>query len=316
MRLLFLVVGPLALLVVAAGGWFVAGRVLAPVEKLTRAMRSINVQNLSQRLPVGRGRDEISHLAETFNAMLARLEESFRKIKQFSGDASHELRTPLTILKGETEVALRWAKQPEEFRKIFESNMEEIDRMSRIIDDLLLLAKSEGGEKPLEIRELSLSDLLQALYMQGRSLAEANGIELVLRPEVTEEVRIRGDELRLRQVFLNLISNAVKYTPKGGRVEIVLSLAGDEAVVAVSDTGIGIPEEHLPHIFDRFYRIDKARNREDGGTGLGLAIVDSFVQAHEGRITIASTPGKGSTFTVYLPVRGPQDSRPDLNAGA
>jgi heavy metal sensor kinase len=316
MRLLFLVVGPLALLAVAAAGWLVAGRVLAPVEKLTRAMRSINVQNLSQRLPVGRGRDEISHLAETFNAMLARLEESFRKIKQFSGDASHELRTPLTILKGETEVALRWAKQPEEFRKIFESNMEEIDRMSRIIDDLLLLAKSEGGEKPLEIRELSLSDLLQALYMQGRSLAEANGIELVLRPEVTEEVRIRGDELRLRQVFLNLISNAVKYTPKGGRVEIVLSLAGDEAVVAVSDTGIGIPEEHLPHIFDRFYRIDKARNREDGGTGLGLAIVDSFVQAHEGRITIASTPGKGSTFTVYLPVRGPQDSRPDLNAGA
>lgn len=308
LRTLLLVFSPMALLLVAILGWFLAGRALAPVENLTRAMRRINVDSLSHRLPVRSSGDEISHLAETFNAMLGRLEESFRKIKQFSGDASHELRTPLTILKGETEVALRWAKNPEEFRKILASNMEEIDRMNRIIEDLLLLAKSEAGQKPLTIKEMSLSDLLQELYMQGRSLAQPKSIELVLNPNVTEEIRILGDEMRLRQVFLNLIANAVNYTPENGRVEISLSVADEEAVVKVSDTGIGIPPEHLPYIFDRFYRVDKARNREDGGTGLGLAIVESFVKAHGGRVEVDSVNGAGSAFTVYLPSRGPQNS--------
>lgn len=305
LRTLLLVFSPATLLLVAMLGWFLAGRSLAPVESLTRAMRRINVNNLSDRLPVPSCGDELSRLAETFNAMLGRLEESFRKIRQFSGDASHELRTPLTILKGETEVALRWAKTPEEFRNMLASGMEEIDRMSRIIDDLLLLAKSEGGEKPLTIKRMSLSDLLQELYLQGRSLAQPKSIELVLHPNVTEEIVILGDEMRLRQVFLNLIANAVKYTPDGGRVEISLSVAADEAIVKVSDTGIGIPAEHLPHIFDRFYRVDKARNREDGGTGLGLSIVDFFVKAHGGRVEVASTPGEGSAFTVYLPCNGP-----------
>jgi signal transduction histidine kinase len=191
---------------------------------------------------------------------------------------------------------------------MLESSMEEIDRMNRIIEDLLLLAKSEGGQKPLTIKEMSLSDLLQELYLQGRSLAQPKSIELVLNPNVTEEIRILGDEMRLRQVFLNLIANAVNYTPDGGRVEISLSVAGEEAIVRVADTGIGIPAEHLPYIFDRFYRADKARNREDGGTGLGLAIVDSFVKAHGGRVEVDSVPGKGSAFTVFLPSGGPQTS--------
>lgn len=308
LRTLLLVFSPMALLGVAILGWFLAGRTLAPVEDLTRAMRRINVDSLSHRLPVSTSGDELSRLAETFNAMLGRLEESFRKIKQFSGDASHELRTPLTILKGETEVALRWAKTPDEFRKLLVSSMEEIDRMNRIIEDLLLLAKSEGGQKPLTIKEMSLSDLLQELYLQGRSLSQPKSIELVLNPNVTEEIRILGDEMRLRQIFLNLIANAVNYTPEHGRIEISLSVTGEEAIVKIADTGIGIPAEHLPYIFDRFYRVDKARNREDGGTGLGLAIVDSFVKAHGGRVEVASIPGAGSAFTVYLPSRGPQSS--------
>lgn len=305
---LLLVFSPLAFVAVAILGWFLAGRTLAPVESLTRAMRRINVDNLSQRLPVRSSGDELARLADTFNAMLGRLEESFRKIKQFSGDASHELRTPLTILKGETEVALRWAKTPDEFRKMLMSGMEEIDRMSRVIEDLLLLAKSEGGEKPLTIKEMSLSDLLQELYLQGRSLAQPKAIELMLHPNVTEEIRILADKMRLRQVFLNLIANAVNYTPENGRVEISLSVDDekDEAIVKVSDTGIGIPAEHLPHIFDRFYRVDRARNREDGGTGLGLAIVDSFVKAHGGRVDVFSVTGEGSVFTVYLPRKGPR----------
>jgi signal transduction histidine kinase len=141
--------------------------------------------------------------------------------------------------------------------------------------------------------------------MQAKTLGEPKGIRPELKLDVTREIRIQGDELRLRQLFLNLIANAVKYTPEGGQLEIALATREDEAVVTVSDTGIGIPEEHLPHIFDRFYRIDKARNREDGGTGLGLAIVQSLAQAHDGRVNVTSTPGEGSTFTVYLPIQGP-----------
>ena len=305
LRLILLTFSPLAILILSFGGWFLAGRAISPMVRITRAVQRINAESLNQRLPVERPQDEIARLAETFNSMLARLEDSFRKIRQFSGDASHELRTPLTILRGETEVALRWAKSPEEFRKMLESNMEEIDRMGRIIENLLALAKSDAGEMPLEIKEVSLSDLLQELYLQGKTLGEPKGISVDLRADVTEEIHIHGDELRLRQVFLNLISNAVKYTPGGGRVEIGLAVKEADAVVTITDTGIGISEDHLAHIFDRFYRIDKARNRMDGGAGLGLSIVKWIVEAHDGRITVTSAPKQGSTFTVSLPLAGP-----------
>lgn len=309
LRSLLLLYSPAALIIVAACGWFLAGRALAPVNNITRAMRKVNAENLNRRLPVGKARDEISRLAETFNDMLANLEESFRKIRQFSGDASHELRTPLTILKGETEVALRWAKHPDEFRKMLESSMEEIDRMGRIIEDLLTLAKSETGAKSLVIKPFSLSDLLQGIYLQANTLGETKQIKTHLNLEVTEEIRLMGDELRLRQLFLNLIANAVNYTPEGGQVEITLGVVDGEAKVTVSDTGIGIPAEHLTHIFDRFYRVDKARNREDGGTGLGLAIVKSLAEAHDGRVEVSSVPGEGTSFTVFLPAQGPKEGR-------
>jgi len=276
------------------------------VNNITRAMRKVNANNLNRRLPVGKARDEISCLAETFNAVLANLEESFGKIRRFSGDASHELRTPLTILKGETEVALRWAKHPDEFRKMLESSMEEIDRMARIIEDLLTLAKSEAGSKSLVIKPFSLSDLLQGIYLHANLLGEAKKIKTHLKLDVTEEIRLMGDELRLRQLFLNLVANAVNYTPDGGQIVIALVMVDGEAKVTVSDTGIGIPAEHFSRIFDRFYRVDKARNREDGGTGLGLAIVKSLAKAHGGRIEVASVPGEGTSFTVFLPARGPK----------
>jgi heavy metal sensor kinase len=307
LRSLLLLSSPVALVLVSVCGWFLAGRALAPVNSITRAMRKVNANNLNRRLPVGKARDEISCLAETFNAVLANLEESFGKIRQFSGDASHELRTPLTILKGETEVALRWAKHPDEFRKMLESSMEEIDRMGRIIEDLLTLAKSEAGSKSLVIKPFSLSDLLQGIYLQANILGEAKKIKAHLELDVTEEIRLMGDELRLRQVFLNLVANAVNYTPDGGQIEIALAVVDGEAKVTVSDTGIGIPEEHLSRIFDRFYRVDKARNREDGGTGLGLAIVKSLAEAHGGRIEVASVPGEGTSFTVFLPAQGPKE---------
>jgi signal transduction histidine kinase len=237
--------------------------------------------------------------------MLERLESAFRQMRQFSGDASHELRTPLTILRGETEVTLRWAKNPDEFRDTLRSNLEEIDRMERIIENLLLLSKSDSGEMTLEVKQLSLSDLIQALYLHGRTLGEGKRIAVNLRVEVDEELHILGDELRLRQMFLNLISNGIKYTPEDGTLELAILREGAMARVDVTDTGIGIPQEAQPYIFDRFYRVDKARNRMDGGSGLGLSIVKSIALAHGGQINVTSFPGKGSTFTVLLPIAGP-----------
>lgn len=301
-HLFLLTFSPMALIVVSIGGWFMAHRALSPVTQIIRSAQSIGANNLSQRLPVKKNGDEISQLAETFNAMLARLEEEFRRTKQFSADASHELRTPLTILRGETEVALRWAKTTDEFREMLTSNMEEIDRMGRMIEDLLTLAKSDAGDMILATKEFSLTDMLGRLFLGGKTLAEPKGIDLGIT--AGGEIMIVGDELRLRQLFLNLISNAIKYSPAGSSVRIDMGEENGMVRVAISDTGIGIPEEHLPCIFDRFYRIDKARNREDGGTGLGLAIVKSIVEAHGGTINVSSELGKGSTFTVHLPQDG------------
>ncbi|MDT8423799.1 MAG: heavy metal sensor histidine kinase [Desulfuromonadales bacterium] len=304
LRLVLLTFSPLVLLGLSFGGWFLAGRALSPILRIAREAGHIDAENLTRRLPEGESNDELGQMVRSFNLMLGRLEESFQKIKQFSGDASHELRTPLTILKGETEVALRWAKSPDEYRNVLESNIEEINRMERILEDLLLLAKSEAGELPLQNAALSLSDLLQELYLQANFLGESRRIKVLLHLDVDGEVRIIGDELRLRQMFLNLIVNGIKYTPEGGRVDIGLGLDDSNVVVSIKDNGIGIDKNHLPHIYDRFYRVDAARNREDGGTGLGLAIVRWVVDAHGGLINVVSKPGAGTIFTVTLPIGG------------
>lgn len=304
LRLVLLTFSPLALLGLSFGGWFLAGRALSPILRIAREAGHIDAENLTRRLPEGQSSDELGQMVRSFNLMLGRLEESFQKIRQFSGDASHELRTPLTILKGETEVALRWAKSSDEYRNVLESNIEEINRMERILEDLLLLAKSEAGELPLQNAELSLSDLLQELYLQANFLGESRRIKVLLHLDVDGEVRIIGDELRLRQMFLNLIGNGIKYTPEGGRVDIGLGLDDSNAVISIKDNGIGIDKSHLPHIYDRFYRVDAARNREDGGTGLGLAIVRWVIDAHDGIINVVSKPGAGTIFTVTLPIGG------------
>ena len=309
LRLIYLVVGPFAIFWLCLGCWLLAERLIAPVLEVTEAAQGITADHLSRRLPLGNHQDELTQMVACLNQMLDRLEKSFRRIRQFSGDASHELRTPLTILRGETEVTLRWAKSPEEFRDMLRSNMEEIDRMERIIESLLTLAKSEVGELTLEMKSLSLSDMVQELYLQSRLLCEAKRIEVQLLLDVDQEIRIRGDELRLRQMFLNLISNAIKYTPEDGHLEIALAMGDNFARVDINDSGIGIPAEHLPHIFDRFYRVDKARNRMDGGTGLGLAIVKWIAEAHGGGITVRSEVGKGSSFSVRLPVDGPEEGK-------
>ncbi len=299
---------PIAVLLLSFGGWFLAKEALAPVDRIIRQVNDIDAANLKQRLPRPESRDEIGRLVDTFNSMLDRLEESFTKVRQFTGDASHELRTPLAILQGETEVCLRWAKDLEEYRQTLESNLEEINRMGRIIEDLLTLSKEEAGTAPLVLETFNLTDLLQDLYLQGKTLGQPRDIDVSLKMEVSEDPEMRGDKWRLHQMLLNIVANGVKYTPDGGRVEIVLRVDDGHAVVSVSDTGIGIDAEHLSRVFDRFYRTDEARNRSEGGTGLGLAIAQLIAKAHNGRITVSSTVGKGSTFTCYLPLAGPPEN--------
>jgi heavy metal sensor kinase len=308
LRLIYLLVGPFAVIWLGVGCWFLADRTISPIIEITDAAHGINADNLDRRLPTGGHQDELGRMVVSLNRMLERLEDQFRRVRQFSGDASHELRTPLTILRGETEVAMRWAKTPEEFRDMLGSNIEEIDRMERIIENLLTLSKSEVGELPLEIKEFSLSDLIQGLYLQSKILCEPKQIAVRLDYQAEKEILIKGDELRLRQMFLNLISNGIKYTNAGGSLTMRLAVQGDMARVDIADTGIGMEDYHLSRIFDRFYRVDKARNRMDGGTGLGLSIVKWVAEAHGGQVRVTSAPGKGSTFSVLLPVAGPESS--------
>ncbi|PKN12910.1 MAG: two-component sensor histidine kinase [Deltaproteobacteria bacterium HGW-Deltaproteobacteria-4] len=294
---------PLLIILLSGCGWFLAGRALSPLQQITDAIRKITAENLNLRLPVDKKRNELTDLSISFNETLERLANSFSRIKQFTGDASHELRTPLAILKGETEVSLRWSRGEEELRQTLISNLEEIERMERITEGLLQLAKSESGEFHLNLSSFSLNDLLQDLYIHSKTLGEAKKIETILQMQVDHEVFIRADQMHLHRALLNFVTNAVKYTPEGGEITLTLALnAANEAQIHVRDTGMGIPAEHLPHIFERFYRVDEARNRNIGGTGLGLSIVKAIISAHQGRIRVFSTPGQGSEFIIDLPL--------------
>lgn len=291
---------PVAIVLFGYGGWFLAGIALRPVGLLTRSARKITAENLGQRLEVVNPRDEIGELAKTFNDTLARLENSFKRTRQFSVDVSHELRTPLTILRGETELGLKLAKEPAEYRELLQSNLDEIKKMSKIIEDLLFLSKAEEGGLYLDLQEVDLHEFLQELVQQAGTLARERGV--VLSFEGASPVHVSGDRGRLRQIFLNLLENGVMYNHAGGEVHVLLARDGGEARVSVTDTGVGITEEDLPYIFDRFYRVDKARNSASGGSGLGLSLAKSFTAAHGGKIEVASAPGKGSSFTVCLPL--------------
>ena len=299
--LTLLLTGPLALAIALAGGWFLAGRALQPVEAITEAARRIAAGDLTQRLVVTRSTDEIGRLATTFNEMIARLETSFRQIQQFSADASHELRTPLTVMKGETELALRRPRSPDEYRLVLESNLEEIDRMARIVEDLLFLSRADLGEVHMERQPVRLDALVEDIQRQAAVLGQEQGIEVLI--EAIQPATVLGDELRLRELVLNIVENAVRYSRAGGQVKMVVLRREESAVyLTVSDQGIGISPKAQGRIFDRFYRADEARAHSPKGTGLGLAICKWIAEVHQGRIEVESEPGKGSRFTVALPV--------------
>jgi heavy metal sensor kinase len=315
---------PSILMIASLGGQFLANKALKPVDRITQTARVITSQNLNQRIQTLKVKDEISRLIDTFNEMISRLDQSFRQIKQFTTDASHELKTPLTILKGEVEVGLRKKRLPHEYEQILESNLEEINRMSKIVEDLLLLSKADIGEIRLIKEDIDLGRFMTGLIEQMKILAQPKNIRIETSNH-QEEIHILGDRLRMRELFINLIENGIKYTEEGGSILITITKETDEsnplipytkktgafANIAVTDTGIGIAKDDQEKIFNRFFRVDKARSREQGGSGLGLSICKWIVDAHQGEITVQSEPGKGSSFIVRLPLYLPQGQNLD-----
>ena len=293
---------PLLLAVLTVFGYFFIREAFQPVRRMVATVHGIRADDLSRRITDVESPDEIGELAATFNAMLGRIEHAFDEMRQFSSDAAHELKTPLTALRGEMEVALRKEREPAEYRTVLESGLEEAAKLERIVDDLLLLARTDAASGTPGNEPVAVDEVVLEAHEETRKLAERMGISLVLSD--LDEVRIRGNALLLRRLLVNLIDNGIKYNRPGGNVSVTLGLEseGNEARLVVEDTGIGIPAESLPHLFDRFYRVDKARSRDVGGTGLGLAIVKRVAEAHGGTVTAESTPGKGSRFTVVLPV--------------
>ncbi len=289
---------PLALGGAGVGGWFLARRTLAPVDAMVDTARSIEAEDLSRRIEAADGTDELGRLAAVLNAMLERLERAFTAVKHFSADAAHELRTPLTILKGELEVALRSPPTPEEYRSVLVSCLEEVDRLSTLVTDLLFLARSDSGNMSIARTPVDLAEILRDVCAALGALAET--AHITFKHDAPTDLWTRGSETMLFRLIFNLGENAIKYTPEGGRVTLTLEPRGTEAHLSVRDTGAGIAAEEQPHIFDRFYRADPARSR--GGTGLGLALARSIVLAHGGQISVESRIGQGSCFAVRLPL--------------
>jgi heavy metal sensor kinase len=301
---IFIFLIPVAIVVSVAGGWFLASRSFKPVDDIARTARAITAHNLDQRIQPTGIDDELGRLIATFNEMFSRLQLSFAQIQQFSSDASHELRTPLTIMRGELELALRSKKNSsEEYRKVLSSALEETMHMSAIIENLLTLAKADRGFTHLKTEDVWLRPIIQELFEDSEMLAERK--QITVRLGTLDDALIIGDAVRLRQLFLNLIDNAIKYTPELGSVVISLVREQRFAKVQVKDTGVGIPAADLPKIYDRFYRVDKARTRELGGSGLGLSISKWIVDIHGGSITVDSEVNVGTTFTVALPLKPP-----------
>ena len=300
-----IVIAMVAIIILAGiGGLFLAERALKPVQQITKTAQNIEGSDLSQRINV-KTDDELGMLASTLNEMIGRLEESFNRQRQFTADASHELRTPLAIMQAEATLALSKERSPDDYRKSLETISQESDYMSSVIGKLLFLARSDAGKEQLSFEDVELKGLITGLASNIEALAQDKGIKFVV--DAKEELTVNGDKVKLRQLFINILENAVRYTPIAGQISVSLVQKDANAVVAIADTGIGIPPEHLPHIFERFYRVDKARARADGGVGLGLAIAKIIAESHKGKIEVESELGKGTTFTISLPLKGPEE---------
>lgn len=301
----FSLVIPIAVLLASVGGYFLARKSLAPVVAMSTQAGHIGAATLHERLPVQNEKDELGHLARSFNQLLDRLDQSFDRQRRFMADASHELRTPVAILRGEAEVALaRPDRAPEEYRESLAVLRAESQRLTHIVEDLFTLARADAGQYPLSPHDFYLDELVADCTHTTRTLALAKRI--TLNCDAAQELPIHADEALLRRMILNLLDNAIKYTPEGGSVSVVCRCEGEEYALSIADTGPGIPAELQPRIFERFFRADKARSRAEndgGGAGLGLSIARWIAEAHHGRLELARSDATGSTFAAYLPAK-------------
>lgn len=301
---------PVMVIVTGASGLFLANRALAPIDQITRTAQRIGAEDLSKRLNtiLPERDDEVGRLAKTFDAMLQRLEEAFNRQRQFTADASHELRTPLAIMKGNIGVALNRPREASEYQAVLLNLEEEVDSLTRLVNDLLLLARADSGQPLLHLESFNLNDLLRVVAEQLRPLAQEKGLQIELNLANLPEIEI--DVNKLLRLFLNLLENAIKFTPSGGQIKICTELINPThqnqnqgwIKIAIIDNGYGMAPQHLTHIFERFYRVDEARTHTVGGTGLGLPLASWITTAHGGKIEVFSQEGKGSTFWVWLPL--------------
>jgi two-component system, OmpR family, heavy metal sensor histidine kinase CusS len=298
---MILLLSPVVLVLASAGGYWLSGRALAPVDKITRAAEEINSNNLAKRLDLPRSGDELQRLSQTLNRMLDRLEVSFNRITQFTADASHELRTPLAVMRTTTEVSLRTSQTVADYQEAQEEILVELEKTSSLVEKLMLLARADAGVETLQRIPVNLAECLRDACKDGRILAEAKQLKFTSNID-SQDFVVDGDAYALHRLFLILIDNAVKYTPPGGSITLALKRNNGSAVAEFRDTGIGVSADDLPHIFERFYRADKARSREFGGVGLGLSIARWVAEAHRGSIEVQSTPGSGSVFRVRFPL--------------
>jgi heavy metal sensor kinase len=295
---LLLLAGPAALAATALGGWWLARKALLPVERMTSQAEDIGIDRLDERIAVPRANDEIGHLAVTLNAMLDRLERGVDEKHRLIADASHELRTPLAVMRAELDVTLRDERLSSDARSVLESNRQEIARMSRTVDNLLTLAEADEGRLGLAPRRMRLHDAIEAAARPLLPLATAKDVQLDIDGDACPA---RADPHLLHQAISNFIENAIKYANPGGHVRVTAWSSNGEVGVTVTDDGPGIPAEARPHIFERFYRVDRARGRDNGGSGLGLAICREIAGAHGGRVWVESKQGEGSAFSLALP---------------
>ena len=300
---ILVLVAPLLLIAASAGGYWISKRALAPVDEISQAAQRISIENLTERLQVPDTGDQLQRLSETLNDMLSRLESSVRRITQFTADASHELRAPISLIRTTAEIAVMKRDRPgQEYLEALDDILEESERTSQVVDSLMLLARTDSGKEALDIAPIDARAVVRGAAEQGERLAANQGVTFHL--DSTEDaLPIQADAEALRRALLILMDNAAKYTPRGGSVHVRVERQNGFAVASVTDTGIGIDPEDLDHVFDRFWRADKARSRQQGGAGLGLSIAKWIIDVHGGGISVQSEPGKGSQFTVRLPLQ-------------
>ena len=291
---------PVVLLIGSLGGYWMSRRALEPVDEITRAAQTIGIENLSRRLEVPAAGDELQRLSETWNSMLERLEAAVKRLSQFTADASHELRTPIALIRATAELTLRRERSAETYREALRQIMDDTDRTTRLIDDLLLLARADAGLPALPLDRVELTPLVRDVCEQGQILAQERQLEISTEaPE--QPVFVDANDPALRRLLLLLVDNAVKYTPAGGQITVSVAMDTSGPTVTVRDTGIGIPDAALPHVFERFYRVEESRNREAGGAGLGLSIAQWIAERHHARLEAESVVGRGSAFRVRFP---------------